>query len=369
MRIGYRFKKYSEGVRVRRPDADDSLVTVRSRPLHHQILAVNAVLVIAAVLAASVAAQLDLGQLHERRQFLVFVAAILATVLVNGVVLRRRFAPLSQLIATMERVDLASPGVRADTDGADSADVVRLRDAFNRMLDRLEHERGSGASAVLRAQEAERARLARDLHDEANQALTGVLLRLQAMAHDAPPALALELRETQAVATQAMQELLHLARELRPTALDDHGLEAALRTQVERFGRQAGIEASLDLAAGLDDAMDADAQLVTYRVVQEGLSNVARHAQASEVHVEVRRREGRAVVRVVDDGRGIAPGAPTGLGLAGMRERALLAGGRLTVISAPGAGTTVELTIGETKPSVPPPQPPRTPIVVAAPTR
>lgn len=339
---------------------------MRGRALHHQILAVNAALVVAAVLAASVAAQLDFAEIPESRQFLVLAAAILATVLVNGVVLRRRFAPLEELIATMERVDLATPGVRASAMAADSEDVVRLREAFNRMLDRVEQERSAGASAVLRAQEAERARLARDLHDEANQALTGVLLRLQAMAHGAPPALTAELRETQEVATRAMQELLHLARELRPTALDDHGLEAALRTQVERFGRQARVAASLDLAAGLDDAMDADAQLVTYRVVQEALSNVARHAHAHTVHVEVRRRDGRAVVRIVDDGRGIDPRAPGGLGLAGMRERALLAGGSLAVVSTAGAGTSVELTIGETGPSVPPPMAPRHPVVVEA---
>ncbi len=335
------------------------------RALHHQILAVNAALVMAAVLAASVAAQLDLSKVPESRQFLVLIAAILATVLVNAVVLRRRFAPLEELIATMERVDLSKPGVRAPATQADSEDVVRLREAFNRMLGRLEQERTAGASAVLRAQEAERARLARDLHDEANQALTGVLLRLRAMAHDAPPALAEELRETSEVATSAMQELLHLARELRPTALDDHGLEAALRTQVERFGRDAGVAASLDLAAGLDDAMDADGQLVTYRVVQESLSNVARHAQASRVHVEVRRREGRAVVRILDDGHGFSDRAPRGLGLAGMRERALLAGGSLEVRSSPGEGTVVELTIGETRPSIPPPGPARSLVVEA----
>lgn len=338
---------------------------MRGRALHHQILAVNAALVVAAVLAASVAAQLDLSLLSESRQFLVLTAAILATVLVNGVVLRRRFAPLEELIATMERVDLASPGIRAVPTPADSEDVVRLRESFNRMLDRVEQERSAGASAVLRAQEAERARLARDLHDEANQALTGVLLRLQAIAHGAPPALAAELRETADVATQAMQELLHLARELRPTALDDHGLEAALRTQVERFGRQAGVAATLDLAAGLDDATDADAQLVTYRVVQESLSNIAQHAEATAVHIEVRRRDGRAVVRIGDDGRGIDAASVAGLGLAGMRERALLAGGSLTVTSAPGRGTTIELTIGEARPSVPPPPLPRRPLVDA----
>ncbi len=340
---------------------------MRLRALHHQILAVNALLVLAAVLAASVAAQLDLRELPEKRQFLVLVAAILATVLVNAIVLRRRFAPLEELIATMERVDLARPGVRADASQDDSNDVVRLREAFNRMLDRLEHERGAGARAVLRAQEAERARLARDLHDEANQALTGVLLRLQAIAHDAPAGLADELRDTQEVATRAMQELLRLARELRPTALDDHGLEAALRTQVERFGRQAGLTATLELAVGLDAATDGDAQLVVYRVVQEALSNVARHAEAQTVAVEVRHRDGRVVVRVVDDGRGIDVRAPAGLGLAGMRERALLAGGSLSLRSTPGAGTAVELTIGTAQPSVPPPEPPRPlPVVVEA---
>lgn len=337
---------------------------MRGRPLHHQILAVNGVLIIAAVLAASVAARLDLAELSQSRQFLVLIAAILASVLVNGVVLRRRFTPLGDLIETMERVDLTNPGVRAVAATADSADVIRLRDAFNRMLCRLEEERASGASAVLHAQEAERARLARDLHDEANQALTGVLLRLQASAHGAPPALAAELRETQEVTNQAMQELLRLARELRPTALDDHGLEAALRTQVERFAQESGVRATLDLAAGLDEGMDVDGQLVAYRVVQESLSNVAQHAGAGQVHVEVRRRDGRAVVRIIDDGRGIRSRSPNGFGLAGMRERALLAGGQLTVMSAPGRGTTIELVIGETRPSVPPPLPDGRPVIV-----
>ncbi len=322
-------------------------MTTSPRALHHQILAVNAALVVAAVLAASVAAQLDFSQLGEKRQFLVLAAAILATVLVNAVVLRRRFAPLEELIGTMELVDLTAPGLRAVTTQADSEDVVRLSETFNRMLDRVEQERAAGASAVLRAQEAERARLARDLHDEVNQALTGVLLRLQAIAQGAPPPLASALRETQDVATQAMQELLRLARELRPTALDDHGLEAALRTQVERFGRQEGVRATLDLDPGLDDALRADAQLVVYRVVQESLSNVTRHAGATTVHVEVRRRDGRALVRVTDDGCGIDPGAPPGLGLAGMRERALLAGGTLAVRSGRGRGTCVELALAE----------------------
>ena len=161
---------------------------------------------------------------------------------------------------------------------------------------------------MLEAQEGERARLARDLHDEANQALTGVLLRLEATAQDAPPALRAELRETQGVATQAMGELVRLARELRPVALDDLGLGAALRTQVDEFGRRAGLETTLRMpAAGVED-LDADAQIVVYRIVQEGLSNVARHAGARNVRVEVERPSGGTVVRLADDGERLHTG-------------------------------------------------------------
>jgi len=310
-----------------------------------QVLAVNAVLIIATVFAASVAARLNIESAGGRRQFLVAAAAILATVLVNGLVLRRRFQPLERLIDTMERVDLSAPGVRAEVPEADSAEVIRLHHAFNRMLARLESERSRTASAVLRAQEDERARIARDLHDEANQALTGVALRLRATAEHAPPELVDELRETQVVAAQAMEELLRLARELRPSSLDDHGLNATLRSQVDAFSRQTGVEASLQLAPDLGTLND-DEQLVVYRVVQESLSNIARHSGARSVRVELGRETGRPVLRVVDDGLGFTPDAPRGLGLIGMRERAMLTGGRVEVRSTPGEGTTVELRLG-----------------------
>jgi two-component system sensor histidine kinase UhpB len=200
---------------------------------------------------------------------------------------------------------------------------------------------------VLQAQEGERARLARDLHDEANQALTGVLLRLEATAQQAPPELRDELRETQGVATQAMGELVRLARELRPVALDDLGLGAALRTQVDEFGRRAGLKTTLRMPDGGVEDLHADEQIVVYRIVQEGLSNVARHAGAHSVRVDVERPSGGTVVRLADDGAGFHPGvAVPGLGLKGMRERAVLAGGRFCVESAPGRGTTIELRLG-----------------------
>lgn len=223
---------------------------------------------------------------------------------------------------------------------------MRLHHAFNRMLDRLEEQRRQSSEAVLRAQEAERSRLARDLHDEANQSLTGVLLRLRAIEHDAPEELRPELRETAEAASMAMDELLRLARELRPSALDDHGLGPALRTQVDGFARQTGVDATLQVAPEVGD-LGPDEQIVVYRVVQEALNNVAEHAEAKAVTVELRRADGRKMLRITDDGRGFNDGAAAspGLGITGMRERARLAGGRLRVRSRPGCGTVVELTL------------------------
>jgi two-component system sensor histidine kinase UhpB len=313
--------------------------------LSRQILAVNAVLITATVLAAAAVARLRIEDAGSQRQTLVLVAAILATVLVNGMVLRRRFAPLESIIDTMERVELAEP-VRSAMPSADSEEVVRLHHAFNRMLDRLEEQRRQSSEAVLRAQEAERARLARDLHDEANQSLTGVLLRLRAIEHDAPESLQPELRATAEAAAQAMDELLRLARELRPSTLDDHGLESALRTQVDGFARQTRVEATLNVEPDVGE-LGSDEQIVVYRVVQEALNNVAEHAEANEVTVELRRADGRKMLRVTDDGCGFndSAAASPGLGITGMRERARLAGGRLRVRSRPGRGTVVELTL------------------------
>jgi two-component system sensor histidine kinase UhpB len=310
-----------------------------------QVLTVNTVLIVATVFAASVAARLDLGDTANTRQFLVVVAAILATILANNFIMRKRFAPLESLTRTMECVDLTAPGMRAQPVEGEPADVARLRESFNLMLERLEAERAGTAKKVLRAQESERARVARDLHDEVNQALTAVSLRLAATAENAPPELAEELAETQRLAGQAMQELLGLARELRPAALDDHGLIPALRTQVRLWGERHGIEANF-AADGPRPLLGETEQLVAYRVVQEALSNISHHAHAERVTVKVLGcNSTRVSITIQDDGRGFHPSSVNGggSGLHGMRERAMLAGAQLEVRSAPGAGTTTEL--------------------------
>ena len=259
--------------------------------------------------------------------------------------LRRRFGPLEHLIEEMEKVDLGRPGplLPASIDGVgETEEVERIELAFLRMMRRLEAERRRAGSAALQAQEQERTRVARDLHDEVNQSLTGLLLRLEAAREAAPPELEAELAETKALANQAMRELLSLARQLRPTALDDLGLVAATAGQVEQLGR-GEIEAGFEAEGDFSDLGD-DAQLVVYRVAQEALSNAARHSGARRVEVRLRRLGGGVELAVDDDGRGFAfDESEGGLGIAGMRERALLIGGELTIESRPGRGTTVRL--------------------------
>ncbi len=273
---------------------------------------------------------------------LAIVAAALAFQLVATL---RRLAPLETLIEDMEKVDLSRPAplLPDSIDGvAETEEVERIELAFLRMLRRLEAERRRAGSAALRAQEEERARVARDLHDEVNQSLTGLLLRLEAVREAAPPELEPELAETRALANQAMQELLSLASQLRPTALDDLGLVAAIGGQVEQLER-SGLAAELSVEGEFSD-LDDDVQLVAYRVAQEALSNAARHSGARRVDVRLRRAGDTVELEVGDDGSGFAfERSERGLGIGGMRERALLIGAELTIESRPGEGTTVRL--------------------------
>jgi two-component system sensor histidine kinase UhpB len=279
---------------------------------------------------------------------IVVLLAVVVGLAFNLIALRRRFAPLERLIEEMEKVDLSRPGplLPRSIDGiGETEEVERIELAFLRMVRRLEAERRRAGSAALQAQEEERARVARDLHDEVNQSLTGLLLRLEAAREAAPPELEAELAETKALANQAMQELLSLARQLRPTALDDLGLTAALAGQVEQLAR-GEIEAKFT-AEGDFSSLNDDTQLVVYRVAQEALSNATRHSDAGRVTVRLRRsdEDGGVELEVVDDGGFAFDDSEGGLGIAGMRERALLIGGQLSIESRPGRGTSVQLTV------------------------
>jgi two-component system sensor histidine kinase UhpB len=301
-------------------------------------------LVTAVLFGATSAANLNLRIQGERWQFALLAMAIVLALLANIVMLRRRFSPLEQLIDRLERIDPAQ-GVSFDQPVAgEMEEVDRLSATFKRLLERIESERRRSGRLVLRAQEEERKRVARDLHDEVNQALTAILLRLQALMQDAhSPEVERELSQLKRLVNQAMEELLQLARQLRPTALDDHGLLPALEGQVRRFGDQNGIEALLR-TDGESTGLGDDQQLVVYRVAQEALANVARHADATRVHVDLSTTSGGIDLCVRDNGRGFdSTLPPSGLGLNGMAERARLVGGELSVYSSAGRGTTVTL--------------------------
>jgi two-component system, NarL family, sensor histidine kinase UhpB len=316
---------------------------MRRGTLLTQVLAVNLLLIAAAVIAAWIASNPDSSLRDSATIGLVLGFALAATVAVNIWLLTRRFAPLENLVTEMEQADLSKPPTApVVTDGPE--EVVSIERSFHAMLERLEAERRGAANAALSAQERERERIARDLHDEVNQALTALLLRLEAVRRQSSdPEVVEELGEIGSLISRAMRELLDLARGLRPTTLDDLGLKAALATLVEEVAQEAGIRAGFEVEGNVDD-LPEDLQLVTYRVAQEAVTNVVQHADAE--HLRVRLIGGAAALelRVSDDGSGYAGGrANEKLGIAGMRERALLCGGALTVESEPGAGTRVTL--------------------------
>jgi two-component system sensor histidine kinase UhpB len=312
---------------------------MRNRSLLTQILAVNLSLVAGAVLVATMA----VDRKGTAVKLIVLAAAVVATLAVNWALLSRRFGALDRLISTMESIDLAKPLESLPPATRGGAEVRRLDAAFHRMVARLDVERREAGKAAIRAQERERRRIAQDLHDEVNQALTAVTLRLQASIEQAPPELQRELTETKRLSGQAMEELLSLARQLRPSVLDDHGLLPALHSQVRDWADRTGIRATFN-SRGQVPRLSPEQQLVIYRVTQESLSNIAQHAGAGKVTVELS-FIGRTVLTVTDDGHGFVASREGGLGLSGMRERALMAGGQLSIWSDPGKGTRVELTI------------------------
>ena len=204
---------------------------------------------------------------------------------------------------------------------------------------------------VVDAQELERARLARELHDETGQALTSILLGLKHLddvieTDDARVATA-ALRE---LVVTTLQDVRRLAVELRPSALDDFGLVPAIERLAGTLAEQSELVVDLEARLG-EQRLPAEAETALYRIVQEALTNVVKHASARRVSITLVRKEGFAVVVVEDDGLGFDPRTTrTGsLGFVGMRERVELVGGRLTVESAPGAGTTIAAEVPVTR--------------------
>jgi two-component system sensor histidine kinase UhpB len=277
---------------------------------------------------------------------IVLALGLSAMLAVDLALLRRVFGPLERLTAVMRAVDPLRPGPRAPANVSDPQ-VAELTRAFNEMIGRLESERRESARRALAAQEDERARIARELHDEIGQELTAVLLQLDRAARRASPP-ALEALEGAREAVRAnLEDVREIARRLRPEALDDLGLASALAALTLDVSRRAGLRIERSVSADLS-ALSPEEELVIYRVAQEGLTNIARHADATRAWLTLGSHRGRLALEVRDDGRGFARADGDGHnGLRGMRERAVLVGARLEVESEVGRGTTVRLLLQE----------------------
>ena len=198
---------------------------------------------------------------------------------------------------------------------------------------------------ALNAQEAEKLRVARELHDEIGQTLTAVMIHAERAAEGDPAMAAKELARVARAVRTSLDDVRRIARELRPEALDDLGLVNALIALCSRFDAQDGPRIRRELPGRLP-RLSPDVELVIYRVAQESLTNVVRHAGATAATVSVQANAERLILSVSDDGQGMPADVPRDTaGISGMRERAMLIGARLDVESEPGADTTVRLIV------------------------
>ncbi|MEB3367350.1 HAMP domain-containing sensor histidine kinase [Saccharopolyspora mangrovi] len=269
---------------------------------------------------------------------LILVAGLAAMLVANAVLLRIGFLPLRRLTRAMTTIDLLRPGSRPPVSGHGGiADLIK---AFNSMLDRLEIERATSNARALSAQEDERRRIARELHDEVGQSLTAVLLELRRVADEAPDSVATALHQVQETTRDSLDEIRRIARRLRPGVLEELGLASALKSLT---GEVRGIAARCRIDGELPELGD-EVELVIYRVAQESITNAVRHSGATRIELLVSVDDSVVRLRVRDNGAGTGA-APEGAGIRGMRERALLAGAVLAVEAPPDGGTQVSLDV------------------------
>jgi two-component system, NarL family, sensor histidine kinase UhpB len=307
------------------------------------LLANGAVLVVALLLLTFSPITIDAP--IETGQFALLLAGFVVLVVLNLLLLRRVLSPLFRLTEAMSSVDPDRPGRRLSAVDPRSSEGQALAAAFNAMLDRLESARREAARAALAAQEAERLRVARELHDEIGQTLTAVTIQAERAAADDPALASAALIRVADAVRESLDEVRRIARELRPEALDDLGLVNALIALCTRIDAQDGPVVRRELQGKLP-VLSPDVELVIYRIAQESLTNALRHSGARSATVSLKADAETLTLRVVDDGKGMAAHLPSGTaGIAGMRERAMLIGGRLSIESRPDHGTEVRLSI------------------------
>jgi two-component system sensor histidine kinase UhpB len=277
-----------------------------------------------------------------RTEAIVLTVGLLIMLVSNLGLLWPLFAPLERLARKMNDVDVlrAVPMVPVKSPG----EVGTLERAFNTMIERLEAERREAGTRALIAQEEERRRIARGLHDEVGQTMTGVLFQLKQLAQGASAEQQAVIAEAQQAVRSNLEEVRRIAQELRPEILEHLGLASALTNLARMFERRTGI--SVRRQVDFEQlALNPEVELVLYRVAQESLTNVARHSGASEVLVSLAQTERSVVLRVADDGRGFDGQPAEGGGIRGIRERALIVGGALAIKPGPAGGVELRLEV------------------------
>ena len=304
-------------------------------PLFWRLMVPNAAVLIAACIVLMVE--------PANGRIVALAGGLTVMLLINVVLMRHAFAPLARLTTLMEAIDPLQPGRRIPPLGPQS-EATTLAHAVNEMLDRVEAERRDSARRASADQEAERRHMAVELHDEIGQNLTALIMQLDRLAKRVPKPQRAEVEEAALTARRSLEEVRGLARRLRPEVLDELGLVPALGNLCDRMSQRTGLPIVHRLPGRLG-GLDEDAELVIYRVAQESLTNVVRHASASRADVALEATDGHVELSVSDDGVGCSDIAADsdGGGMRGMRERAVLVGGRLDVEPAGARGTRVRL--------------------------
>ncbi|MFZ5815870.1 MAG: HAMP domain-containing sensor histidine kinase [Bacillota bacterium] len=326
-----------------------------------KVLVANGMIVLAgAISAVLVATHAWRGQAPDPVwEFALIAIGLLVSLGVNYAILRVAFRPLFTLQATLDRVRRGDFSARVPTVEGDP-DIARVTEIANLMLDRLAEHRQAVAAQILRAQEEERKRIARELHDETAQSLTSILVSLEGMeqqfgADGLDEQMVARLRHTKEIAQRTLDETRRLMFDLRPSVLDDLGLVPALRWFISQRVLPAGLKADFQ-ATGLDSRLPEELETAFFRIMQEAITNSVKHARAKSIKIHLTNEGDQIVGVVADDGQGFHPvhvagrkDKDRGLGLFGMQERAVLVGGSVQIESAPGRGTTVRVTVPNRK--------------------
>jgi two-component system sensor histidine kinase UhpB len=320
-------------------------------PLLYKVLIANSIVILlGATMGTSLATRL---QGDSRPIILVgfVVTGLLISVVINFALLKFALYPLTHLRHTMLQVQAGDLTRKAPVTGQDP-DADQLATSFNTMLAAIDDLSKSRASQILHAQEQERKRIARELHDETSQVLTSLLISLalleESVKTDEERKRVADIRT---LAHQTLRAVRNLSIDLRPSALDDLGLLPALRWYIKEYQQKCGIEVEF-VASGFRERLPPEMETAIYRIIQESLTNTAKHAHARHVWIALDGNESRVHARIRDDGQGFdaqlvlrTPWQDRGLGLSGMMERASLLDGTVEIISRSGAGTTIDMTI------------------------